>query len=173
MALIECKECAGQVSDQADACPKCGWRPGEYCRRCGTRLDRAGGTVGKTLWGRGADRPHEACRSCDLCIPSCGGCAESEDYWEARKRDEERQQIIDREMQARAAHAERHVVIRALGFNQTGAVRVLCAHLNIGQTTAKSLLKVGKVVLAGDLRGAGTLIADLESVGIDARLEVV
>ena len=24
MALIECTECGGQVSDQAEACPKCG-----------------------------------------------------------------------------------------------------------------------------------------------------
>jgi len=39
MALIQCWECGGQVSDQAVACPRCGapQRPVEVARRSGWR----------------------------------------------------------------------------------------------------------------------------------------
>ena len=36
MALIKCPECGKQISDQAEACPKCGCpiEPKTYCPEC-------------------------------------------------------------------------------------------------------------------------------------------
>ena len=41
MALIKCKECGAQISDQATTCPKCG-APVErmiFCSECGTQMN--------------------------------------------------------------------------------------------------------------------------------------